>query len=116
MSANPGTYNFTIYKGTTFSRVFTYKDSTGALIDLTGYTATFTAKPSTTYGTNAIALTGSPGIVLGGTAGTITLTIDATTTGALTDDLYVYSLRLTSASGIVSGLIKGTITVSNEAF
>ena len=34
-----GQYNFTIEQGATLKKQFTYKDSTGAVVDLTGYDA-----------------------------------------------------------------------------
>lgn len=111
--SDPGVYNFTIYKGTTFTRVFTYRDAAGALVNLTGYTASFIAKPSANYGTNTISLTSGSGITLGGAAGTITVVIDAATTTALNDDALIYSLKLTTG-GVVTALLKGAITVSGE--
>jgi tRNA threonylcarbamoyladenosine modification (KEOPS) complex Pcc1 subunit len=53
-------------------------------------------------------------IALGGTAGTITLTIPATVTANLTAGLYVYDLELVSGSNVVSRLIEGNFKVKAE--
>ena len=45
MGANPATYDaMTIYRGSTFTRTFTYKDAEGAAIDLTDYAGEFKAR------------------------------------------------------------------------
>jgi hypothetical protein len=53
-------------------------------------------------------------ITLGGTAGTVTLTISATDTAALTPGKYVYDLELVSGGGIVSRIIEGNFVVKAE--
>jgi hypothetical protein len=110
MPGNPGTYNFKIYRGQTFTRVVTYRDSAGALVNLTGYSVTFVARPSVNYGSDTISLSSGSGITLGGAAGTITITLSATATAALPVDDLVYSLKLTAA-GNVDIILTGTITV-----
>lgn len=114
MTTSPGKYDFTIYRGCDFQRVFTYKDSSGALVNLTGYTANFIARPSQNYGADALSLSVGSGITLGGAAGTITILISDAQTTALNDDELVYSLKLTSGS-ITFPLLAGKINVSNEA-
>jgi hypothetical protein len=51
---------------------------------------------------------------LGGAAGTITLTISATDTAALTSGRGVYDLELVSGSGIVTRLLQGVATISRN--
>jgi tRNA threonylcarbamoyladenosine modification (KEOPS) complex Pcc1 subunit len=53
-------------------------------------------------------------ISLGGTAGTVTLTIAATDTANLTPGLYVYDLELVSGAGVVSRIIEGNFKVKAE--
>jgi hypothetical protein len=53
-------------------------------------------------------------IALGGIAGTVTLTISATDTAALTPGKYVYDLELVSGGGIVSRIIEGNFIVKAE--
>jgi hypothetical protein len=50
-------------------------------------------------------------MVLGDSAGTITLTVSATDTAALTASDGVFDLEITSSDGIVSRLIEGTYSV-----
>jgi hypothetical protein len=53
-------------------------------------------------------------IALGGTAGTITLTIAAADTAALTSGRGVYDLELVSGAGIVTRLLQGVATISRN--
>lgn len=54
------------------------------------------------------------GITLGGTAGTVVITIDAGYTSKLTSGNYVYDLELTSSSNVVTRLLEGQFTVTPE--
>ena len=70
-----GIYTLTIDQGATLSLVLTWKDSSGNLVNLTGYTARATLRPTYSSSTTIISLTTENGrISLGGAAGTITLT------------------------------------------
>jgi hypothetical protein len=60
------------------------------------------------------ASTANGAIVLGGTAGTITLTIPASATAGFTWIKGVYDMNLTSSGGIVTRLLQGTVVVSPE--
>ena len=53
-------------------------------------------------------------IALGGTAGTVTLTISATDTAQFTPGKYVYDLELVSGGGVVSRIIEGNFVVKAE--
>lgn len=54
-------------------------------------------------------------ISLGGTAGTVTLTISATDTAAFTPGLYVYDLELVApTTGVVNRIIEGNFAVKAE--
>lgn len=113
MTTAPGTYDFTIYQGATFSRVLTWKDENDTAINLTGYTARMQIRQRIT-GDTLIALTTENGrIALGGSAGTVTLTISASDTAAITTD-GVYDLELVSGSEVVTRLLQGTVTLSKE--
>ena len=50
-------------------------------------------------------------MTIGGTAGTIVLTISSTDTGNLTPDDGVYDLEITSGAGVVTRIIEGTYSV-----
>jgi len=82
---------------------------------LTGYTADMQIRQTITSSTILYeASTGNGAIVMGGTAGTITLTIPAATTAAFTWNRGVYDLNLTSPGGVVTRLLQGYAIVSPE--
>ena len=108
------TYDITIEQGATFSQVITYKES-GVAINLTGYTARMQVRSTLESATSVVELTtANSRIALGGAAGTITLTISATDTAALTAGRGVYDLELVSGSGIVTRLLQGVATISRN--
>ena len=103
--------NLYVEAGATFSRVITYTDDSGNLVDLTDYTAELQVRETVT--SEAAAITKVP--TLGGTAGTISWTFTAAETAALTASKYVYALELTNTSdSSVTRLVEGDITVSPE--
>lgn len=116
-----GTYNLCIPQGATYTKTFIWtagvccgSSTVGATplpVDLTGYSATMQFKP---YASPAapVLYDASGDIVLGGTAGTIALTIDATDTEGFTWFQGVYDLLLTDSSGNVTRLLQGSITIS----
>lgn len=111
-----GRYSFTIEQAATFSRVVTwYADAAGTQpVNLTGYSAKMKVKNQ--LGTALLdSANGDITITLGGAAGTVTVTIAAAKTGAMSstvaDDL-VYDLELTSGTGVVTRLLQGTVAVS----
>jgi len=98
--------------GASFSRVIRWK-ADGANVNLTGYTARAQIRPSAASATTTLSLTTENSrIALGGSAGTITLSISATDTAAIAAGRYVYDLELVSAGGIVTRLLQGIVTVS----
>ena len=86
-----------INQGETWSWVYTHIDSTGSAIDLTGYTARMSVKTNFTGSTEAYLSTGADadgGIIsLGGVVGTVTLSMTAAQTTALTDNSSLDLLR-----------------------
>ena len=115
MTTKPGDYDFTIYQGATFARVITWKDEADALIDLTGYTARMHVRESVDADTAFITLTTeNGGITLGGAAGSITLSISAATTAALTQTSGIYDLEMISGGGVVTRLLQGAVIISKE--
>jgi hypothetical protein len=106
------TYDLCIPAGATFSRVIRWK-ADGANVNLSGYTARMQIRPTAASATTTLSLTTENSrIALGGTAGTITLSISATDTAAIAAGRYVYDLELVSAGGIVTRLLQGIVTVS----
>lgn len=109
-----GTYHFTIEQGSTFSRVITYKDASGSLVNLAGYSALMHLRKKVDDASTILELsTANNRIALGGSAGTITLTISATDTANLAAVEGVYDLELISGA-VVDKLLAGTFTVKKE--
>ena len=108
------TYDILIEQGATYSQVITYKES-GVAVNLTGYTARMQVRSTLESASTIVELTtANSRIALGGAAGTITLTISATDTAALTAGRGVYDLELVSGSGIVTRLLQGVATISRN--
>ena len=106
------TADLCIPQGATFSQVITWK-ADGDEVNLTGFTARMQIRPTAASATTTLSLTTENSrIALGGAAGTITLSISATDTAAITAGRYVYDLELVSAGGIVTRLLQGVVTVS----
>jgi hypothetical protein len=104
-------YDLCIQQGATFRRVITWK-ADGALVNLTGYTARMQIRATAEAATSLIELTTANNrIALGGAAGTITLTISATDTAALTAGRAVYDLELVAPDATVTCLIGGVVTI-----
>lgn len=84
-------------------------------INLTGYTARMQIRKSATSSAALLELTTENSrITLGGVAGTITLTLTAADTAAITWTSGVYDLELVDSGGGVRRLIQGAVRVSRE--
>ncbi len=93
-------YNLVCEQATTFNFLFSINNN-NTLLDLTSYTGVMTVRPfvgATT--TTVVASTANGRMTLGGIAGTVTVLIDATTTGAIGSGRYVYDLVLTTGSTV----------------
>ena len=116
----PTEYDLVITRGETYVRQFLWQTGTPAApIDLTSYTARMQVRPSwlvpgTTPAAAIISLTETNGIALGGTYGTVTVTITDAVTSALAINDGVYDLELVSPAGKVTKLLRGTVTVLPE--
>ena len=109
-----GNYNIVIDQGATYSQVFTWQDSNGDPVSLVGWTARMQVRrrmPST--GTLVDLTTENGGIVLGGAAGTVTVSIAATATDDLPVGEHVYDLELVNGS-TVERLVMGSFIVRGE--
>lgn len=116
-----GIYNFTIEQGTTFIRIFNYKDSNGNPIDLSEATAlrmqireNINSPSPVTGGT----FTSNNGFTIstpvgGPSQSQFTLTIPASTSSAFTFDRAVYDIELVD-NGITTRLLQGKIKLSKE--
>jgi hypothetical protein len=109
-----GLYDITIEQGATFQMSLTWKDSTGAAVNITGYTARMQVRENYESDSTLVSLTSSGGdIVLGGALGTIAVTIAASVTQLLQLDEAVYDLELVNGA-TVTRLLQGKATVSRE--
>ena len=106
MSVQPGTYNITLQRAADFSVLLQFKDSTDAVIDLTGFTAYAQAwdkQRTRKSGDFAIAYTDR-------SAGKITISLTDTQTINFPDELY-YDVLLEDGSGIREYYLEGVISV-----
>ncbi len=109
---NPGRYNITAYQGATYDLNLTWTIG-GSAVNLTNYTAAMQVRTTPAATATIFSLTNGTGITLGGTAGTIAITIDSEAMGAATAGQYVYDLELDSGS-TVTRLIQGTFQIQAE--
>ena len=108
-----GFHHFVIEQGATFSKVLTLKDSSDSLINLTGYASAEMDLRSAVDSTSEILTltTGNSRIALGGSAGTVTLTISASDTANLSVQDGVYDLEIVDGSSNVFRILEGTFSV-----
>lgn len=107
-----GYHHFVIEQGATFGQVLTLKDSAGTLINLTGYSAAeMDLRENPESSTVVLTLTtGNSRVALGGSAGTVTLSISASDTAALSTGDGVYDLEITTGSSIYR-ILEGTYSI-----
>jgi hypothetical protein len=108
-------YNIKIEQGATYLMPqITWKDSTGAPINLTGYTAMMHIRGKIDDTDTLYELTTENGrIVLGGVLGTVDINIPATDTTNFTWSSAVFDLELISGS-FVKRFLQGSVSVSKE--
>jgi hypothetical protein len=110
-----GKYDFYIEQGATFNRTIVWKDGNEDPVNLSGYTARMQVRKTVTADTPILTLTTENGkITLGGSAGTVILTLAPSDTDSLETFCGVYDLELQSASGFVTRLLEGQVTISRE--
>jgi hypothetical protein len=107
-------YDLEIDAGATYTYTATVRDSAGALVNLTGYTAAMKIRPTVESSTVSLSLTQASGLTLGGAAGTVLITITAAQTTALDSGNFVYDLKVTSGGGIATRVIEGDVVVKPE--
>jgi hypothetical protein len=109
------TYNFQIEQGTTLLKPIVWKDSTGAAVNLAGFTARMQIRQSVSADEVLLELsTINSKIAITPLTGTITMIFNAATTSAIDWKRGKYDLELTSSDGTVTRLIEGEINVSRE--
>lgn len=102
------------------STSFTTYTSGGSLasftpVDLAGFTARMMVRSTAEdTGTPLLSLVSPTDIVLDNTEHTITVTIDAATTAAITWEDGVFDLELVSSGGVVTKVLSGNVTAVDE--
>ena len=107
MSVQPGTYDITLQRRADYSVLLQFKDSTGTVINLTGYTAyaqVWNEGRTTKYADFSIAYTNR-------TNGQITISLTDTQTATFIDELR-YDVLLEDGSGNREYYLEGVIFVS----
>lgn len=102
--------DFTLFAGGDFVRKYQYLDEGGDPVDLTGYTALAQARRSP----NA-ELAGETVPTIDLATATITMTIPAAQSSALTDEHYLWAMELSNSStGAVEVLVYGVVKIVQE--
>lgn len=119
-----GKYHIAIDQGATFRKAITWKDGAGNPVNLNGYAARMQVRSSFASSTTVLNMTTDNGkIMLGGSAGTISLYLSASDTASLSTaspadfgDAFVgvYDLELVAPSGDVTRLLQGSFAVNPE--
>lgn len=107
MAIQPGTYNITLQRRADYSVLLQFKDSSNAVIDLTGYTVyaqVWDAARGTKYADFAVAYTNR-------TNGQVTISLTDTQTTTFSDEVQ-YDVLLENASGLREYYLEGKITVN----
>ena len=106
MAVQPGTYSITLQRRADYSLLLQFKDSTGTVINLTGYTAyaqAWDVDRQMKYADFGIAYTDR-------TNGQITISLTDTQTATFSNSLQ-YDVLLQDGSGNLEYYLEGTITV-----
>lgn len=108
-----GKYNIKVEQGATFLLDFTIKTGSTPW-NLTSYTARMQVRTSVNATTTLLSITNSDYITLGGSAGTVAISVPATVTDDLIAGRHVYDFELVSSGGQVWRVLEGKFTVSPE--
>lgn len=110
-----------IEQGATFFQRYTWEDDLGAGIPLTTHTIRMMVRETHDATSAIVSLTSSPaaGIVITDAPnGKFEVTIDATTTAAITQECGVYNIEIEDSStspNTVTRLIEGDVTITPDA-
>ena len=116
-----GQYSFTIEQGATLVKQFTYKDTSGTVVDLNGFTASMQIRSSVdsdikiadfnNHNSGSLRILPTTG---SSASGTIELHINHTSSSLYTFDQAVYDLEIESTGGTVTRLLQGRIKLSKN--
>lgn len=83
-------------------------------VSLAGYTARMHIRETYNSATAIVTLTSSSGIAIDDVAKTITYTITAAATAAITQSSAVYDFEMVSGAGVVTKLVRGSVVIEDE--
>lgn len=107
----PGAFDITAFQGADFDQQFVVSQG-GTALNWTGFTARMQVREAADSTATLLSLsTGGSGIVLGGTAGTIDLTVTSTQSAAISAGSFAYDLELVSSGNQVTRLLQGSFNV-----
>jgi hypothetical protein len=116
-----GQYSFTIEQGATLVKQFTYKDTSGTVVDLNGFDVRMQIRSNIGSDTKIADFNNSNSGSLkilpttgSSASGTIELNINATSSSLYTFDQAVYDLEIESTGGTVTRLLQGRIKLSKN--
>ena len=109
----PGTYDITCFQGADYDKTFSVSQG-GTALNFTGYTSRMQVRDSADASAVLLSLTNGSGIVLGGTAGTIAVTVTNAQSAAIPAGSYAYDLELVSGGNQVTRLLQGAFNVSGN--
>jgi len=115
--ASPGLYDFTVKKGDTWAQVLTFRDGYQTPLNVTGCTARMDIKAAQTDSTSILSLTTagtSANMTLGGALGTLTISVAASVTSAITNDTGLYDLQIASSTGATTTFLEGKVTFIDQ--
>ena len=107
----PGLFDITAYQGADFDQQFMVSQG-GTALNWTGFTARMQVREAADSTATLLNLnTDGSGIVLGGTAGTITVVVTSTQSAAIPSGSFAYDLELVSSGNQVTRLLQGSFNV-----
>src|ERR671930_219793 len=112
MADGPALQNLTRYRGTAWLLRFTVKAANGAIVNVNGWSTTFTVRKTATS-PDPVTLQVNGVVVSDGSGGQVDVTVTATQSLALQARDYVYSFERTD-SGAQDILTIGTLTVAYD--
>ena len=110
-----GKYNIVCDQGSTFTRTLEIKTAEGTVFSLVGYTARMEVRRTLDASSTIVSLTTANGrITINGALGTITLTLSAVETAALSQS-GVYDLEIVkAATSAVHKVVRGEFKLEKE--
>ena len=107
-------YDITAEQGSDYLTTVTYRNSSAALVNLTGYSARMQVRRTYSSDSADLTLTQRGGLALGGAAGTIVISISASAMARIPAGSYVYDLEIIESSGVVKKILSGKFDITGE--